>query len=1454
MSSALLRSWLRSLARSWPRRPTARTSKSRRPRRAPLELWQLEERCLPSTLTTLATFGSGSGTFPAGQLLEDSQGNFFGTTTNGGPNSVGTVFELVHGTNTITTLAAFTGSPGNGGYPESNVIEDSNGNLFGTANFGGANNDGTVWELAADSMSSTGYSSTITDLADFSTTTGVNPFGHIVADASGDIFGTTFGGGVNNDGTVWELAASSSSPTGYSSTITDLADFSTATGAEPYGGLAMDAHGNLLGTTNLGGANNGGTVFELAAMISNNITAYSNTITDLADFSTTSGQNSYSGVVIDSSGNLFGATDSAGANTNGTIFELAASNSSSTGYSSTPTDLADFNNATTGSFAFGGLTVDSNGDLFGTADSGGSGGNGTIFELPHGSNSIMVLVSFTGTNGGNPEGGVIEDSNGNFFGTANTGGANNDGTVFEVSQGPSITSQPVNANATVGQSGSENFAVTASGTGTLTYQWEISTNGGQSFSNLTDGPGVSGSSTATLTLSGFATAASAEYQVIVTDSNGQATSTPATLTVNAAPSITTQPVSAAATVGQSAGSETFTVAATGGSGTLSVQWQFSTNGGQSFSNLTDGNGISGSSTTTLTVSSLSSPGTTEYQAVVTDANDVTATSNAATLTINAAPSVATQPASFVATMGQSGPASFSVVVAFGTSPFTYQWQLSTDGGNTFSIVSNGSGISGATTDALTVNSNALPASGTEYRVLITDANGVMVTSADATLSIVAAPSITTQPQNAIATAGESASRSFSIAASGGNTPYTVQWQFSTDNGQTFSNLSNGSGISGATGMTLTVSSFAAASSLQYRAIVTDSNGVTATSNPASLTINAAPAFTAQPGNAIATVSQSGSETFSFTAGGGTGSLSVQWQFSTDNGQTFSNLSNGNGVFGATGTTLIISSFPTAGSVEYRAVVTDANDVSVPSQAAVLTVNAAPTITTQPANEAATVGQTSPESFSVVAANGTSPFAYQWQDSTDGGNNFSNVTDGSGISGANAATLSISSTALPAPGTEYRVVITDANEVAVVSTVATFTVNAAPAITTQPQNLTATAGQSASASFTVAASGGSGTLSVQWQISTDGGSTFTNLSDGSGVTGSTTPTLIISSLASSGSVEYQAIITDVNHVSVTSNPATLAINTPPIITTQPQSATATVGQSTSESFTIADSGGTAPLSVQWQVSTDGGSTFTNLSDGNGVSGSTTATLTINSFATSGSAEYQAVVSDANGVSVTSKAATLTINASTNPADPNQNWLTQVYADFFHRPLDPSGLATWEGLLNQGFSRTQVAQFIQQGLEYRTDVVEALYSKLLHREADSAGLDGFTTFLGGGGTAAQVEAAIMGSAEYFQLHGGTTDGFLNGVYQDAFNRALDSSGAQTWSSLLAGGSTQQAVAGAILASLEAQTDAVQSYFTQYLNRSADPSGLNGFTTALQQGVSTDMVIASIVGSEEFFNLAQ
>jgi uncharacterized repeat protein (TIGR03803 family) len=361
-------------------------------------------------LTALASFNGTNGDTPAGGATIDANGNLFGTAYLGGTSSNGTVWELAKGASTITALASFNGT--NGSLPVASVTFDANGNLFGTAQGGGTSFNGTVWELAKGA-------STITALASFSGTNGAGPSAGVTFDANGDLFGTAGQGGTSGNGTVWELAKGSS-------TITALASFNGTSGVGP-SGVTFDTNGNLFGTAALGGTSNAGTVWELAKG--------SSTITALASFNNTNGRFPESGATFDANGNLFGTAAGGGADPNGTVWELAKG-------SSTITALASFFNLSNGALPSGSVIFDANGNLFGTALLGGANSRGTVWELAKGSSTITALASFNGTNGTNPQGAVTFDANGNLFGAANGGGTSNHGTVWEVSPASASVPEP----------------------------------------------------------------------------------------------------------------------------------------------------------------------------------------------------------------------------------------------------------------------------------------------------------------------------------------------------------------------------------------------------------------------------------------------------------------------------------------------------------------------------------------------------------------------------------------------------------------------------------------------------------------------------------------------------------------------------------------------------------------------------------------------------------------------------------------------------------------------------------------------------------------------------------------------------------------------------------------------------------------------------------------------------
>jgi len=324
---------------------------------------------------------------------------------------------------TLSTLASFNGI--NGTNPYAGLVADANGNLFGTTFEGGTANDGAVFEIV---KASGGYLSTPTTVVNFNGTNGSEPAGTpitLIGDANGNLFGTTANDGASGDGTVFEIVKTSS---GYTSTPTILVNFNGTNGQSPFAGLIGDANGNLFGTTFEGGTANDGTVFEIVKTSS----GYASTPTTLANFNGTNGANPYAGLTADANGNLFGATYAGGEFGAGTVFEIL---NTASGYASAPTTLVNFN-GTNGSNPQGALIADANGNLFGTTYLGGTFGYGTVFEIVKTSSgyasTLTTLANFNSSNGAQPTGTLIADANGDLFGTTFYGDPANDGTVFEI--------------------------------------------------------------------------------------------------------------------------------------------------------------------------------------------------------------------------------------------------------------------------------------------------------------------------------------------------------------------------------------------------------------------------------------------------------------------------------------------------------------------------------------------------------------------------------------------------------------------------------------------------------------------------------------------------------------------------------------------------------------------------------------------------------------------------------------------------------------------------------------------------------------------------------------------------------------------------------------------------------------------------------------------------------------
>lgn len=297
-------------------------------------------------------------------------------------------------------LYNFAGGSSDGQYPSAEVTLDSSGNIYGTTDGGGAYSEGTLFKLTSSGTESLLHS------FGASSSDGQIPDGKVFFDASGNMYGTTNYGGSGN-GTLWELAAGG--------TYSVLHIFGSNEGSFIRGPLVEDKNGNLYGTALFGGANGDGSVFEY------NIT--SATLTVLHSFDNTDGEFPEHGVVMDKNGNLYGVTAFGGSGGEGTVYEIASNGTFST--------LHNFSSDTNGGFLYGAPAIDKKGNIYGSTASYGANNAGTVFKLaPDG--TLTTLYSFTGgADGGSPEGDMLLVGK-NLYDAATSGGANGGGGIFRV--------------------------------------------------------------------------------------------------------------------------------------------------------------------------------------------------------------------------------------------------------------------------------------------------------------------------------------------------------------------------------------------------------------------------------------------------------------------------------------------------------------------------------------------------------------------------------------------------------------------------------------------------------------------------------------------------------------------------------------------------------------------------------------------------------------------------------------------------------------------------------------------------------------------------------------------------------------------------------------------------------------------------------------------------------------
>lgn len=804
-----------------------------------------------ANFTSLHTFtNKADGANPFASLTLSGT-NLYGTTKNGGLGTNGTIFKI--GTNgaAYAVLFNFSNNPA-ASYPSSELLVISNV-IYGTSSQGGNANSGTVFKLGIDGSgftilhNFTGPTTPVTNSDGGSPAAGLTLKGNL-------FYGiTTIGGsGSGSSGTIFQM---NTNGTGF----VVLKNFDGSTdGSFSQAGLVLGAN-NLYGTGYLGGSAGSGTIFSL--LFSPAITSQPQNLT------VASGSPATFSITVSDVGSVnyqwYFNTNTLLSGQTGSSLNLASATNGNAGYYTVA--ASDSFASVTSSPAL--LTVSS--QLIPPSISVQpqpqtvTNGFSANFSVTAGGSSQLLYQWYFNSNTGNPNllgtglGGqtsstlsfTVGSGSGGYYSVivSNTVGTVTSSpallTVAPAITKPSITAQPQPQSVTNGLTA--NFSVTATGSASLNYQWYFNANTGSP--NLL-GSGLGGQIGSTLSFA-VDTNSAGYYTVIVTNAGGAATSTPALLTVivpaiNAKPQILTQPQGLNVTNGDTAN---FSVVATNGG--LTYQWYFNTN-----------NLLANQTNNLLAIAGTATGNAGTYSVVVTN-NFGSVTSSLATLTIysNTKPIITQPPQTVLITSGDTAYISATVV---GLPPLRYQWYFNTNGG------SSGTLLAGQTNNFRSFTA-ATNASGNYYFVVITNTLGKATSSPPALLTVVAKPTIITNPPPLTVNVGDTAT--FTVSALG----LTLQYQWYSNSIAS----ALGTLLAGQTNSTYSFTSALNANGSFYSVLITNPLG-RATSSPALLTVNSAStvAITLQPVDKTIT----NGDPVSFTAAAsGSGTLSYQWFFQTN---------------------------------------------------------------------------------------------------------------------------------------------------------------------------------------------------------------------------------------------------------------------------------------------------------------------------------------------------------------------------------------------------------------------------------------------------------------------------------------------------------------------------------------------------------------------------------------------
>ena len=363
-------------------------------------------------------------------------GNIYGTTYNGGANGFGSVYQLSpNGSGGWNETVLYSFCPAGGGCvdgqnpPFSTLLFDSKGNIYGTTFSGGANGNGVVFQL-------TPSGNTWTEKVAYSfgaVPDAQNPVNGLIMDKSGNIFGTAYNGGGGGNGAVFELSPNGSG--GWTEQVVYPVN-------SLFGGIVMNSAGAIFGTTAT-------SVFELQSNGSGGwflTTPWAFNPSAAA----TQGSNPNGTVTLDAAGNIYGTTTAGGKNNLGVVYKLTL------GTNGKYTERLLYSFGANGTAPFAGVVLDSAGNIYGTTRTGGKNGAGIVYELALNSNGTYAeksLQPFIGENGAAPYAGLVLDSKGYLYGTTFYGGSSGFGTVFVANAHAATTALTVTSSLNPSKSG-----------------------------------------------------------------------------------------------------------------------------------------------------------------------------------------------------------------------------------------------------------------------------------------------------------------------------------------------------------------------------------------------------------------------------------------------------------------------------------------------------------------------------------------------------------------------------------------------------------------------------------------------------------------------------------------------------------------------------------------------------------------------------------------------------------------------------------------------------------------------------------------------------------------------------------------------------------------------------------------------------------------------------------------